>query len=33
MFRLLADLHDYSAYPAAQLAGAYAWRWTGPRPR
>ena len=29
MFCLITDLHDYVAYPAAQLAGAYAWRWTG----
>ena len=29
MFCLITDLHDYAAYPAAQLAGAYAWRWTG----
>ena len=33
MFCLITDLHDYAAYPAAQLAGAYAWRWTGSRPR
>ena len=29
MFCLITDLHDYAAHPAAQLAGAYAWRWTG----
>ncbi len=29
MFCLITDLHDDAAYPAAQLAGAYAWRWTG----
>ncbi len=29
MFCLITDLQDYAAYPAAQLAGAYAWRWTG----
>jgi hypothetical protein len=29
MFCLITDLHDHVAYPAAQLAGAYAWRWTG----
>ena len=29
MFCLITDLHDYAVYPAAQLAGAYAWRWTG----
>ena len=29
MFCLITDLHDYAAYPAAELAGAYAWRWTG----
>ncbi len=29
MFCLITDLHDHTAYPAAQLAGAYAWRWTG----
>ena len=29
MFCLITDLHDHAAYPAAQLAGAYAWRWTG----
>lgn len=29
MFCLITDLHDYAAYPAAQLADAYAWRWTG----
>ena len=26
MFCLITDLHDHAAYPAAQLAGAYAWR-------
>ena len=29
MFCLITGLHDHAAYPAAQLAGAYAWRWTG----
>ena len=29
MFCLITDLHDYVAYPAAQLAAAYAWRWPG----
>jgi hypothetical protein len=29
MFCLITDLHDHAAYPAAQLAAAYAWRWTG----
>ncbi len=29
MFCLITDLHDHVAYPAAQLAAAYAWRWTG----
>jgi len=29
MFCLITDLHDHAAYPAAQLADAYAWRWTG----
>lgn len=29
MFCLITDLHDYAAHPAAQLAAAYAWRWTG----
>jgi len=29
MFCLITDLHDYVAYPASQLAAAYAWRWAG----
>ena len=29
MFCLITGLHDYAAYPAAQLAGAYARRWAG----
>ena len=29
MFCLITDLLDHVAYPAAQLAAAYAWRWTG----
>ena len=29
MFCLITDLHDHAVYPAAQLAAAYAWRWTG----
>ena len=29
MFCLITDLHDHAVYPAAQLATAYAWRWTG----
>jgi hypothetical protein len=29
MFCLITDLHDHVAYPAAQLAAAYAWRWAG----
>ena len=29
MFCLITDLHDHAAYPAAQLAAAYAWRWAG----
>ncbi|MFZ0191651.1 MAG: hypothetical protein WAL72_32430 [Streptosporangiaceae bacterium] len=29
MFCLVTDLHDHVAYPAAQLAAAYAWRWPG----
>ena len=29
MFCLITDLHDCATYPAAQFAGAYAWRWTG----
>jgi hypothetical protein len=29
MFCLITDLQDHLAYPAAQLAAAYAWRWTG----
>src|SRR5258708_6651077 len=29
MFCLITDLYDYVAYPASQLAGAYAWRWPG----
>ena len=29
MFCLITDLHDYVAYPASQLAAAYAWRWPG----
>ncbi|MFI5065215.1 MAG: hypothetical protein ACHP9Z_14750 [Streptosporangiales bacterium] len=29
MFCLITDLHDYVAYPADQLAAAYAWRWPG----
>ena len=29
MFCLITDLHDHIAYPAAQLAAAYAWRWAG----
>ena len=29
MFCLISDLHDHVAYPAVQLAAAYAWRWTG----
>ena len=33
MFCLITDLHDHAVYPAAQLAAAYAWRWTGSRPR
>ena len=28
MFCLITDLLDHVAYPAAQLAAAYAWRWT-----
>ncbi len=30
MFCLVTDLHDHVAYPADQLAAAYAWRWPGP---
>jgi hypothetical protein len=29
MFCLITDLLDHAAYPAAQLAAAYAWRWAG----
>ncbi|HEX9354759.1 MAG TPA: hypothetical protein VF933_13210 [Streptosporangiaceae bacterium] len=29
MFCLISDLLDHAAYPAAQLAAAYAWRWSG----
>ena len=29
MFCLLTDLYDHVAYPAGQLAAAYAWRWAG----
>jgi hypothetical protein len=29
MFCLITDLLDHRAYPAGQLAAAYAWRWTG----
>ncbi len=29
MFCLITDLCDHVSYPAAQLAAAYAWRWTG----
>jgi hypothetical protein len=29
MFCLITDLLDYAAYPADQLAAAYAWRWPG----
>jgi hypothetical protein len=29
MFCLISDLLDHVAYPAGQLAAAYAWRWTG----
>jgi len=29
LFCLITDLHDYVAYPAGQLAAAYAWRWSG----
>jgi len=29
MFCLISDLLDHAIYPAAQLAAAYAWRWTG----
>ena len=29
MFCLITDLHDHAAYPAGQLAAAYAWRWNG----
>jgi len=29
MFCLISDLLDHVIYPAAQLAAAYAWRWTG----
>ena len=29
MFCLITDLLDHAVYPAAQLAAAYAWRWTG----
>ena len=29
MLCLITDLHDYVAYPASQLAAAYAWRWPG----
>ena len=29
MFCLITDLYDYVAYPAAQLAAACAWRWSG----
>jgi hypothetical protein len=29
MFCLITDLCDHGSYPAAQLAAAYAWRWTG----
>ena len=32
MFCLVTDLHDHVAYPAAQLAAAYAWRWPGSEP-
>src|SRR5258708_5118989 len=32
MFCLVTDLHDHVAYPADQLAAAYAWRWPGPGP-
>jgi len=29
LFCLISDLLDHAVYPAAQLAAAYAWRWTG----
>jgi hypothetical protein len=29
LFCLITDLHDHVAYPAGQLAAAYAWRWPG----
>ena len=29
MFCLITDLLDHAAYPAGQLAAAYAWRWPG----
>jgi hypothetical protein len=29
LFCLITDLHDYQAYPAEALAGAYHWRWIG----
>ena len=29
LFRLITGLLDHVAYPAAQLAAAYAWRWAG----
>ncbi len=29
MFCLITDLLDHAAYPAGQLASAYAWRWAG----
>jgi hypothetical protein len=29
LFCLITDLCDHVSYPAAQLAAAYAWRWTG----
>jgi hypothetical protein len=29
MFCLISDLLDHAAYPAGQLAAAYAWRWAG----
>ncbi len=29
MFCLISDLLDHVAYPAGQLAAAYAWRWSG----
>src|SRR5260221_9305573 len=29
MFCLITDLYDYVAFSASEVAGIYAWRWTG----